>query len=51
MKILIINIISLLFLSLAFGHDENRFENKQLRMKTINIKVKNKFKKINYNPL
>tara|TARA_B100000700_G_scaffold101047_1_gene113885 strand:- start:748 stop:885 length:138 start_codon:yes stop_codon:yes gene_type:complete len=31
MKILIINIISLLFVSLAFGHEESRFENKQLK--------------------
>ena len=31
MKILIINIVSLLFISLAFGHEENRFENKQLK--------------------
>ena len=31
MKILIINIVSLLFVSLAFGHEESRFENKQLK--------------------
>ena len=31
MKILIISIVSLLFVSLAYGHEENRFENKQLK--------------------
>ena len=31
MKILIINIISLIFISLAFGHQENKYENKQLK--------------------
>ena len=32
MKILIISIVSLLFISLAFGHEESRFENKQLKI-------------------
>ena len=31
MKILIISIVSLLFISLAFGHEESRVENKQLK--------------------
>ena len=31
MKILIINIVSLLFISLAFGHEGSRVENKQLK--------------------
>ena len=31
MKILIINIISLLFISLVFGHEENKYEKEQLK--------------------
>ncbi len=45
MKILIINIISLIFISLAFGHEESRFENKQLKNENDQHKNQKTFKK------